>query len=62
MARDRVHGRLRRRQRRVGAARPRMRKLPPPTPFTMPNFSCTTNSPSITGIRQNRSPPMTLLA
>ena len=44
------------------ALRARIRKLPPPTPFTLPNFSCTRNSPSITGIRQNRSPPITLLA
>ena len=28
----------------------------------MPNFSCTRNSPSITGMRQKRSPPITLLA
>ena len=33
----------------------------PPTPFTIPNFSCTRNSPSITGIRQYRSPAITLL-
>src|SRR6476469_6089375 len=46
----------------ASASRARMRKLPPPTPLIIPNFSCTTNSPSITGIRQNRSPPITLLA
>ena len=31
-------------------------------PFCMPNFSWTRNSPSITGMRQNRAPPITLLA
>ncbi len=44
------------------ALRASMRKLPPPIPLTIPNFSWTRNSPSITGIRQKRSPPITLLA
>ena len=33
--------------------------LPPPTAGWIPNRSSTTNSPSITGTRQKRRPPMT---
>ena len=39
----------------------RIKKLPPPIPFCNPNFSSTRNSPSITGMRQNRRPPTILL-
>ena len=40
----------------------RMMRFPPPTPSTIPKRSSTRNSPSITGIRQYRRPPSTLLA
>ena len=33
---------------------PQTKRLPPPIPFTVPATSSQTNSPSMTGIRQNR--------
>ena len=40
---------------------PRIRKFPPPTPFTVSNASSHRNSPSIVGTRQYRFPPSSLL-
>ena len=49
-------------RRALATSSARMMMFPPPTPSTIPKRSSTRNSPSITGIRQYRRPPSTLLA